>query len=75
MESAGHILAESPRLKQLLKSARPLTPSQQKLLNAATVIRLDPDQVEKAYIGPATGAMHFAAQQPRQHTGMDAPER
>jgi hypothetical protein len=50
MESAGQILAKSPRMKRALKAARPLTLSQQKFIDAAAMIRLDPDMVERAYM-------------------------
>jgi hypothetical protein len=50
METAGQILAKSPRMKQVLKEARALTPSEQKFLDAAAEIRLDPDQAEKAFM-------------------------
>src|ERR1700722_2077293 len=50
MERAGEIIQNSPRMKRKLKAAGPLTTSQERLLEAATAIRLDPDAVERAYM-------------------------
>ena len=50
MESAGKILAKSPRLKRQVKAAAPLTRSQEKLIDAATVIRMNPGDTEAAFM-------------------------
>jgi hypothetical protein len=50
MESAGEILAKSPKLKRRVKAAAPLTVSQQKFIEAATVIRMNPGETEAAFM-------------------------
>lgn len=50
MDSVGDILAKSPRLKRAAKQARPLTDAQNKLIEAATVIRLNPGDTEAAFM-------------------------
>jgi hypothetical protein len=50
MKSAGEILAKSPKLSKLRKAAEPLTRAQEKLLDIATAIRLDPGKFEVAFM-------------------------
>ena len=50
MDSAGDILAQSPKLRKLRKLAVPLTRAQEKLLDTATEIRLDPGKFETAFM-------------------------
>src|SRR5215472_4030567 len=50
MEQAGELFKNLPIVKRALKEAAPLTAAQEKLLDAATAIRLDPDAVERAYM-------------------------
>src|SRR6516162_2708254 len=50
MESVGELFKDLPVVGSVLKEAATVTPSQEKLLDAATVIRLDPDAVERAYM-------------------------
>ena len=50
MESIGEILAKSPKLKQQLKAVAPLTRSQEKLVDAAAVIQMDPGDTEAAFM-------------------------
>ncbi|MBV9771692.1 MAG: hypothetical protein JOZ32_19125 [Bryobacterales bacterium] len=44
------ILAKSPKVKRLLKNAAPLTAPQQKFIEAATVIRMNPADAEAAFM-------------------------
>ena len=46
-------VGELPIIKQLAKKFAPPTKAQQEFINAAVVIRTDPDAVERAF-GPAT---------------------
>jgi hypothetical protein len=50
MESVGEILAGSPKLKKRVKAAAPLTRAQEKFLDAATVIRMNPGDTEAAFM-------------------------
>jgi hypothetical protein len=50
MESVGDILAKSPKLKRTLKKARPLTASQEKFIEAAAIIRMNPGDTEAAFM-------------------------
>jgi len=50
MKSAGEILAKSPKLSKLRSLAVPLTRAQEKLLDIATAIRLDPGKFEAAFL-------------------------
>jgi Plasmid encoded RepA protein len=50
MKSAGEILAKSPRLRKRVKAAAPLTHSQEKFIEAVTVIRMNPDDTEAAFM-------------------------
>jgi hypothetical protein len=50
MESAAEILATSPALKKRSKDAVPLTRYQEKFVDAAEVIRLDPDGAEVSFM-------------------------
>jgi hypothetical protein len=50
MQQAGELFKNLPIVKRALKEAAPLTVAQEKLLDAATAIRLDPDAVERAYM-------------------------
>src|ERR1035438_5597574 len=50
MESIGEILAKSPKLKRQLKAAAPLTRSQEKLVDAAAAIQLNPGDTEAAFM-------------------------
>ena len=46
----GDILEKSRTLKQRVKAAKPLTPSQEKFLDTAVLIRMSPDNAEAAYM-------------------------
>jgi hypothetical protein len=50
MQQIGELFKNLPIVKKALKEAAPLTTAQEKLLDAATAIRLDPDAVERAYM-------------------------
>jgi hypothetical protein len=50
MDSVGDILAKSRTLKRRVKAAKPLTPSQQKFLDAAVLIRMSPEDAEAAFM-------------------------
>jgi hypothetical protein len=50
MESVGNILDKSITLKRRIKAARPITPSQQKFLDAAVLIRMSPENTEAAFM-------------------------
>ncbi len=50
MDRLGHVLEKSPKLKRVVKPVRPLTASQQKLMDAAAVIRMSPGDTEAAYM-------------------------
>ena len=50
MESASEILKKSRRLKRKVKAVAPLTLSQEKLVDAATVIRMNPGDTEAAFM-------------------------
>jgi hypothetical protein len=50
MESLGEILAASPKLKKRVKAAAPLTRAQEKFLDAATVIRMNPADTDAAFM-------------------------
>ena len=50
MERVNDVFEQSSGIKRALKAASPPTPSQQKLIEAASAIRLDPDAVERAYM-------------------------
>ena len=50
MESAGELFKDLPVVRRALEEAPTVTPSQEKLLDAATVIRLEPAAVERAYM-------------------------
>ena len=50
MKSAGEILAQSPQLKRQVRAAASLTRSQEKLLDAAQVILMNPGDTEAAFM-------------------------
>jgi len=50
MESASKILAQTPALKRRVKAAAPLTRSQERFLDAAEIIRLDPESAEAVFM-------------------------
>lgn len=50
MELVGEILANSPKLKRTLKKTAPLTLPQEKFVEAATVIRMNPGDAEAAFM-------------------------
>ena len=50
MESIGEILAKSPKLKRQLKAVPPLTRSQEKLVDAAAAIQMNPGDTEAAFM-------------------------
>lgn len=50
MESAGEILAKSPKLKQRVKAAAPLTRSQEQFIETAALIRMNPGDTEAAFM-------------------------
>jgi hypothetical protein len=50
MQHVGEILEALPVVKKAAEKRAPITRSQEKLLDAATTIRLDPDKVERAYM-------------------------
>jgi hypothetical protein len=50
MESVGEILAKSKKLKRQVKAAAPLTRAQEKLIEAAAVIRMTPGDAEAAFM-------------------------
>jgi hypothetical protein len=50
MERVGDILANSPKLKRVLKKARPLTAPEEKFIEAATLIRMNPGDTEAAFM-------------------------
>lgn len=50
MEKIGEVLAKSPKLKRVLKEARPLTASQEKFIKAATIICTNPGDTEAAFM-------------------------
>ena len=75
MELAGEILAKSPKLRKRVKAAASLTRSQEKFIEAATVIRMNPDDAEAAFMAAATGAMHLASQKPGQGAPVGVTQR
>ncbi len=50
MDKPGDILAQSPRLKLAVKKAAPLTAPKLKLIEAASAIRVNPDDIEVAFM-------------------------
>jgi hypothetical protein len=50
MDSAGNVLVSSRTLKRQVKTAKPLTRSQEKLLDAAAIIQMTPDNTEAAFM-------------------------
>lgn len=50
MQPIGKLFKDLPAIKKALKEYAPPTPSQEKLLEAAAAIRLNPDAVERAYM-------------------------
>lgn len=50
MESVGEILAKAPKLKKRVKAAAPLTRAQEKFLDAATIIRMNPGDTEATFM-------------------------
>lgn len=50
MESVSEILAKTPKLKRQIKAVAPLTRSQEKLIDAATVIRMNPGDAEAVFM-------------------------
>lgn len=50
MDSVGDILAKSRKLRRQVKAAAPLTRSQEKLVDSATLIRMNPEDTDAAFM-------------------------